>query len=322
MPTRATVTPSPLVLGATSLLLGVAVWYLPPAMVAYVRSLTLDALRPGVMATQHLQETLIAQRERWRSAELQRWQAERDAARAEAEQATARLQRLTAQFVLQQDRAFSTSLQAPSASTEFENRSPALFLPALVSARIIGDTLSREWRAGRLIDGGWRDGIREQALVLKSRRPLIDLGDPDQLSPDDPLLIGHHVVGKVEVVGRWTSTFLPVTDPDFRAAVQVVRQTDDGPVWGAKGILRGSDDGCAIDGILADAAVRVGDSVFSAGRDGTLEAPLFYGTVSEASLDADDREWQIRVTPASAPSTITQVRVLRAALNPQRLWAH
>ena len=307
---------SPTALGAWSLLLGTALWFAPPHLVTTFRAAWLDGLRPGLHAVEQV-------RHRVRDWQTQRQEAHLKALQqqvAQLQEATARsderLRRLSAQFALQQE-APDNAVSAASGKPV-----PALFVPALVEARVIGDTLGTDWRSGKILEAGWQAGVREQALVLKSRRPLIDLGAPEQLSPEDPLIIGSTVVGKVEVVGRWTSSFLPVTDPDFRGAVQIVRFTDNGTTWGAKGIVKGNGDDCVIEGVGSDAAVRAGDLVYSAGRDGAIDAPLFYGTIHSAELGSDDREWRLHMTPGDQPSSLTHVRVLRAALNPQRLWAH
>jgi len=308
---------SPFALGTWSLLLGTALWFAPPTLVARVRGTALDGLRPGMLLADRVRTAAVDRVALWRAAEIRELQSRLDAAVDAAAKAETRLQRLIAQRALQAE-----PCAANDTSATASRGSPPLFLPALVDARVIGATLSRDWRSGVVIERGQKGGVREAALVLKSQRPLIDLGEPDQLSIEDPLLIGSTVIGKVDVVGHWTSTFLPVTDPDYRGAVQLVRESDNGPAWGAKGILRGDGTACVVDGIPVDANVRVGDAVYSAGRDGALEAPLYYGAVAVAQLGPDDREWQITVQPAAVPSTVTHVRVLRAALNPQRLWAH
>ncbi|OYW18776.1 MAG: hypothetical protein B7Z55_09985 [Planctomycetales bacterium 12-60-4] len=308
---------SPLALGMGSLLLGTAFWFAPPTLVARVRGAVLDGLRPGMNWSNRGKSATLACLSAWQSAELRDLQQRLDSALDAAAQSDARLQQVIARKALQAE-------QPPQVdpATTTARGSPPLFLPAIVEARVIGETLGRHWRSGAVLDEGWQTGIRETALVLKSPRPLIDLGAPDQLTVEDPLLIGNAVIGKIEVVGHWTSTFLPITDPDYRGAAQLVRVSDAGSAWGAKGILRGSHENCVLEGIPIDATVRVGDAVFTAGRDGALEAPLYYGAVESAQLGPNDREWQITVKPAALPSTITHVRVLRAALNPQRLWAH
>ncbi len=307
----------PLMMSVCSVFLGVALWFVPATLTERLRTATFDALRPGLQVAQACRGQIATVAESWQSHDLRQLQDERDRAVAAQQKLQLRLDRLAAQFVIQQE-AGDTGIAAGSQDTTANS----LFLPALVNARVIGETLGQDWRAGRLLAEGWRGGIREESLVLHSEQPLVDAGKPEQLTVDDPLLIGSRVVGKIASVGQWTSTYLPVVDPEFRAEVQLLRETENGPAWGDKGLLRGTGDRCRIDGIAAAASVRVGDKVYNAGRDGIFQSPLVYGEVVTAELDADGREWQIEVEPAIAGNTVTRVQILRAALNPQRIWAH
>ena len=133
-------------------------------------------------------------------------------------------------------------------------------------------------------------------------------------------MLGRCVIGKVERVGRWTSTFQLVTDSRYRGRAQLIRETESGFVFEAQGILRGEGGPlCKLEGIQAEKSVRVNDAVFTADRDGVVPTPLYYGQVVDAVLGIDDREWTVHVKPASLPSHLTTVHVLRIAVNPERL---
>jgi len=299
------------------ILAGCALWFAPESAVARIRGMTLDVLYPGLQAGKSVQVRWTEWQHSRRSAAVARLQIDVNRLQTEQQQQQERIQRLTAQLADANERAMTDADRPASDET-----TPRLFMPALVDAAVLGETLSKAWREGRVIDGGWKKGLREQALVLASRRPLVDIGQNQQLSPEDTLLIGRTVLGKIETVGRWTSTFIPVTDSDFRGRAQLVRQTDQGPAWGAQGLLRGTGAGCQLEGISAEETVRPGDLVYTAERDGILSAPLVYGTVTTAELDADGREWTIVIEPAPTPSILGQVQVLRAALNPARVWTN
>jgi cell shape-determining protein MreC len=120
-------------------------------------------------------------------------------------------------------------------------KSRRLVLPTLIEVAVLGDSLSERWRAGKLLDQGAKNGVRENELVLstrKSKKPLIDVGEDLQISTEDALLLGRCVIGKVETVGRWTSTIQMVTDAQYRGRAQLIRQTSEGLfVFEAQGIL-------------------------------------------------------------------------------------
>jgi cell shape-determining protein MreC len=315
-----TSTPTTIALKFTAVwlvLTGCALWFAPASAVMRIRGITFDALRPGLLFSQSVQRHWQDWQQSRLDAHIARLDAQLHDLQSAQQQQQERVQRLTAQL------ATANELITTNADENtVEENVPRLFTPALLDAAVLGETLSQTWRTGRVIDGGWRKGLREHAVVLASRRPLIDLGQAQQLSPEDTLLIGRTVLGKIETVGRWTSTFIPITDTDFRGRAQLVRQTEQGPAWGAQGLIRGTGNGCQLDGIAAEETVRAGDLVYTAERDGVLSAPLVYGTVINAELDADGRAWTIEIQPAPTPSTLGNVQVLRAALNPARLWAN
>ena len=165
----------------------------------------------------------------------------------------------------------------------------------------------------------------ENELVLstrKSRKPLIDFGEDAGISTEDALLLGRYVIGKVEHVGKWTSTVKLVTDANYRGRAQLIRETEGGQfVFGeARGILKGQGGPlCKLEGIPAESSVHLHDSVYTGERDGILPVPLYYGEVVEATLGPDDREWTVLVKPVPLPTALTKVQVLRTGLNPDRL---
>lgn len=199
---------------------------------------------------------------------------------------------------------------------------PRLTTPSLIEAGVLGGLLAEEWRSGRLLDQGAANGVRESALVLSSRQPLVDIGQDGDVSPEDALLLGRCVIGKIERVGRWTSTFLLLTDADYRGPAQVMHESETGFTWGAKCLLKGRGDPlCVLDGIAPSESVRVGDAVYSTSRTGAVATPLYYGRVVEATLGPEDRAWRVLVEPAPLPRDLTSVQVLRMNLNIKRLAA-
>lgn len=209
--------------------------------------------------------------------------------------------------------------------TRASAKSDRLLLPSLVEVAILGDTLSEQWRAGKFLDQGAKNGLRENELVVstrKSQRTLIDFGEDASISTEDALLLGRYVIGKVENVGKWTSTVLLVTDSHYRGRAQLIRKTDDGQfVFGeARGILKGQGGPlCKLEGIPAESSVHIHDAVYTAERDGILPTPLYYGEVVEATLGQHDREWTVLVRPVPLPTSLTKVQVLRTTFNPDRM---
>ena len=243
----------------------------------------------------------------------------RELARLEEELAREREQNR----VLQTRLAQHAEREIPDQEISPSLRSQRLLIPSLLEVAVLGDTVAEQWRAGKFLDHGAKSGMKENELVLapqKPQRPLIDLGEDADISADDALLLGRCVIGKVEHVGRWTSTLQLVTDPRFRGRAQLIRETESGFVFETQGILKGQGGPlCKLEGIPAEKSVRVNDAVYTAERDGILPTPLYYGQVVEAVLGTDDREWTVYVKPAALPTRLTRVQVLRTVINPERL---
>lgn len=302
------------------LLIALGAFLLPDDMQAAVRLAVGDLVKPGRLiwsAASRRATHFFAARQPPPGAAA----SDDERLREELAAATRKIHALEIQLARHQEEA--AARQLPIFAGETRAHSERLAQPVLIDAAVLGDAHAHAWRKGRWLDRGKSSGMLEEAPIITAARPLVDLGRDAQLSPEDPLLLGRTVIGKVHRVGRWTSTFLLVTDADFRGRAQLVRETPDGYVFGAKGVLRGrGEKTCLLEGIPATEAVEPGDLVYTAERDGLMPSPLCYGRVLEANLDEPSREWKIVVEPADRPSDLTTVQVLRTALNPRRPLAN
>lgn len=303
------------------LLIGVGLYFAPSKVVVETRAVVQDLVRPG------LELVRLAKSKLGSATTYFGMSASPDAISQEQQIAALREE-------LEAERELNRSLQIRIAklcerhSDEIEisnaiSRTERLIVPSLVEVAVLGDTIGEEWRSGKLLDQGSQNGIRENELVISPKNPnksLIDVGEDTGLSIDDAILLGRCVIGKVAQVGKWTSTFLLVTDAKYRGRAQLIRETENGYVYEARGILKGQGtELCRLDDIPAENSVQVGDAVYTAERSGILPTPLYYGKVVEASLGQDDREWTIYVRPAPLPTQLTLVQVLRTAINQDRL---
>ena len=298
-------------------LAGVGLHFAPDAASARLRGAIADVMRPGQQAVRvtgdSLREGLLA----ITSPSVQTQQREVARLREELDAANARSAVLAARLAELRDE------RTREATLPFTiQRLPRLVSPSLIEAAVLGDVLAEQWRSGKLLDRGTANGVRESALVVSSRQPLLDLGQDGELLPEDAVLLGRCVIGKVERVGRWTSTLLLLTDAAYRGRAQLIHAADNGFAWGGRGILKGQGGTlCQLEGIAATESVRVGDGVYTAERDGLVTTPLYYGRVVEATLGPDDREWHVLVEPAPLPNRLNAVQVLRMNVNAERLAA-
>lgn len=162
---------------------------------------------------------------------------------------------------------------------------------------------------GLLIGNGASDGLVPNLVTVES--VTLAAGSDNGVPEGGVILAGAAIVGRTEDVGVWASTILSITDPEFRAHVAIVRDTEAGPVFGDEGILEGDGrGGCVIRYLPSTASVSVGDHVYSVDPTGRLPQPLYYGRIEQAELRRGAPHWDVTVRPAADPKSLTSVHVL------------
>lgn len=312
--------PSPWSLLA-ALLVGLGLGCAPRAWADLLRATVRDALQPG--------QRLARQAEDWC---LQAWN--RTAAPGPGITASlsapqhdfisqARLQQLEAEVALLRNRLQQATHQLQSGQPP--RTTAPLILHELTEARVLGTETVQHFTAIRspLLSVGVQQGITESDLVLAAHLPHLDLGRDARLQPDQVVLAGRTLVGRISQVGKYSSTFLPITDEKFRGLAQLARRAELGFELGASGILEGAGShGCRLNFIQSTEPVSVGDSVYSAPRDGSEPGPFLYGKVVSAKLLPGAPHWTIEVAPATDLSQLREVQVVSPRINSARLAAH
>lgn len=298
------------------MLIGMGLYFIPDAAAESLRGTVTDVLRPGYQLVRATLRTVVQRDSNFATPDQSSEVTDLQQALAEEQERARALETRLAMLTerMNPDQQIPAKLSQPS----------RLITRSLVDVAVLGDALADQWRAGKLLDLGAKNGIRENEQVMaprKTQKELLDQGEAADISTEDAMLLGRCVIGKIEHVGRWTSTFQLVTDANYRGRAQLIRAAPNGLyVFEAHGILKGQGGPlCRLDGIPAESAVHVGDAVYTADRDGTQPVPLYYGQVVEANLDADDREWTVLVKPVALPNPLTTVQVLRSAVNMERV---
>lgn len=291
---------------------GVGLWFAPPSIADVLRNGVRDALLPGRWVAIHLREVTAHALQHIAGADQHARQI--DGLTSELEQSRQTNRRQQWELAALAEKLQRNEKPSPLAGTTGE----PLIVSELIAARVLGDEAAALWRAGRLLNAG-TDAAQESAWVLSDDHPLLDQGEPSGFAPEQPVYAGRSVIGKIHRVGHWTSTFLPLTDPRYRGGAQLVRETDEGPVFGATGILKGTGGAtCLLERIPPTAPVSVGESVYTGGSDDLLPVPMYYGKVVAAEQLDGSREWRIEVEPAVDPAHVHSVQILRAKLNRAR----
>lgn len=195
----------------------------------------------------------------------------------------------------------------------------ALINFVLTPARVLSHSGTPQQLRDLFIDAGTERGLQPSQLVVEGPGILIDQGHQQQVLPDQPVISGLAVAGRVVQTADWVSLIQPITDVDYSAGVQLVNHGSNGSSFAAKGLLEGTgDDLCRIRGVPHTAAVSAGDEVYSSDMNGVQGPPLYFGTVVRAEFSAGG-EWEIQVRPAINLSQLREVAVVRPQLNSSRL---
>ncbi len=207
-------------------------------------------------------------------------------------------------------------LNAFPESHEFSG-SRSLQTTTAVPVNVIGTRGPKELGRMRLLIAlGEREGLAGDELVLDGEGLLLDQGSVSGLSTDQLVSFGKSLYGRTVQVGKWTTLVQPVTDPEFRTAVQLIRSSDYGTVMGARGILKGTGDRCEMIEVVGTEPVAVGDLVYTDTLVSPTSVPIYCGRVTKATIAANAIHWTIDVAPANpAESTPATLTVLKTDLN-------
>ena len=147
-------------------------------------------------------------------------------------------------------------------------------------------------------------GAFEQTVVIAA-------GQNRDIRPDDPVVEGDGLVGRISQVGPTTSKVTLVSDPSFAASARDLRT-------GAEGIVRhpatGSDV-LILDGVKIDQKVREGDSIITSGWRRPDLSSLYPGKISIGQITSFSRtdvnpNYQIQVEPSVDLASLEAVIVL------------
>ncbi len=291
----------------------------PPTVQNWLRASIRDGLQPGVQLAASTQQSASRQlRQRFLGDDERELQAEISNLKSQIVDSQKQLRRERLAHQRTRDKKLLALQRHDDARKPLDP--PPLIVPQVVEANVLGDELAASWRSGKLLNRGQTNGVMEASLVLDANAKLLDQGEDIGLAADLPVFAGSCVIGKLQHVGHWSSTWVPLTDKRFRGRARLARVTADGLVFGAEGILTGDGKtACSLNRIRATDPVSEGDEVFSLETPGGFETPLFYGTVTRAELTPGATHWEIDVRPAIDPQSTKSVSIVRPTMNPKRL---
>ncbi len=208
-------------------------------------------------------------------------------------------------------------LQFQSVPSNITNADKNLVTAKMQPARVLGARHeTHDSSLELLISLGKQQGLVGEELVLKGPGILIDQGEAAGVILDQLVSESRVLFGRIHKLGRWSSLVQPISDPDFRIAVRLVRSSALGPVWGATGILSGTGTGCEIREVSATEPVAIGDYVYTQPQLSTSSEMIYCGQVTHASIEPSDTHWKIQVSTVSHRDELpTELSVIQSHLS-------
>ena len=137
--------------------------------------------------------------------------------------------------------------------------------------------------------------------ILRSQVVIIDKGRENGISQGMPVATYEGIVGRILLVGEKSSEVILITD-DISAVDAYIHRTR------ARGIVKGTGDGCMMEYLEKKADVSVGDKVISSGKDGFFPKEVVIGTVVET--EASGGFIRARVSPDMDLNSLEEVVVI------------
>ncbi len=137
--------------------------------------------------------------------------------------------------------------------------------------------------------------------ILRSQVIIIDKGSEDGISEGMPVATYEGIVGRVLLTGDKSSEVILITD-EISAVDAYIHRTR------ARGIVKGTGNGCIMEYIEKKADVSVGDKVISSGKDGFFPKEVVIGTVVET--EASGGFIRARVLPDIDLNSLEEVVVI------------
>jgi len=140
--------------------------------------------------------------------------------------------------------------------------------------------------------------------MLRSQVIIIDRGKEDGVSEGMPVATHEGIVGRIFLVGAKSSEVILITD-EISAVDAYIHRTR------ARGIVKGTGNGCVMEYIEKKADVSVGDKVVSSGKDGFFPSGVVIGTV--IGVESSAGFIRARVSPDMDLDSLEEVLVILKA---------
>jgi len=137
--------------------------------------------------------------------------------------------------------------------------------------------------------------------LLRKEVVIIDKGAKSGITEGMPVASYDGIVGRIHLVGNRNSEVLLITDP-LSAVDAYIHRTR------ARGIVKGTGNGCVMDYIENNTDLSRGDKVISSGKDGYFPKGVLIGTVDD--IEAKEGFLSAHVSPNVELNSLEEVLVI------------
>ncbi|MGH7900979.1 MAG: rod shape-determining protein MreC [Thermodesulfobacteriota bacterium] len=136
---------------------------------------------------------------------------------------------------------------------------------------------------------------------LRTEIVMIDGGKEDGILEGMPVATYEGIVGRVYEAGDKNSQVILITDPLSAVDAYIHRNR-------ARGVIKGTGDGCVMDYIENHTDLSIGDKVISSGKDGFFPKGILIGSVSK--IEKKEGFLRAQVTPNVELDSLEEVLVI------------
>jgi hypothetical protein len=185
-----------------------------------------------------------------------------------------------------------------------------------IETRVLGQQAQAMLCGAAILASEHAAELTSGSLAVDYEVALLDQGANVRLNVGEMALAGGRVWGKLVEIGPQTAVVRRLTATGYRGLVQIVDSIEGVMKPLARGIVEGiGETQCRIRMVDATAPVSVGDLVLADEEEGVTAAPLVYGRIARAELEAGAAHWRLWMAPAIAADLPRKLVVVQPVIN-------
>lgn len=157
------------------------------------------------------------------------------------------------------------------------------------------------FRAGEQYEVIAANTVAISASAIKSQVIIIDKGAVDGLVKGMPVKTHQGAVGKLYIVGKYSSEVLLITDSLSAVDAYVQRSRE-------RGVVKGDGNRCIMDYLEKASDIAVGDKIVTSGKDGYFPKGILLGEVDE--IFSESGNIKAKIEPQIDINSVEEVLII------------